>query len=465
MHISRYRDNGRNYIVIKTDDMNENDYQHQMIIRNRIPGLLSCRVRELNSEQYLHFETSGTASAEDYYGSSKMRETDIRRLFTDLKSVLEHLEAYLLSADGLILRPDCVFLHLSAKRYRFCFYTRHRDETEAGSFFGWMKERVDPADSAAVELAERACAMVGVSGSALAQILQELSAADDAVEEAAPADEMSPRRVSNALSESDFLTASDWLDTPYEDLSPRQAVYGTREDEEPDPSKRVWIKPAALMGLFLVTCIVALILRSCYELTKREQIISLAVCVVAGMSTIACAAWMVLLRRRKPEYDTGKDHTEHFSDLYEDDGGMERIFRAHSFDSGMQPCVNFSTEFPEPDGETDTETQTVLLQNEQKSCPRLYSRGEQRLVKIDLDRLPLTVGKLPGVADFILKREEISRLHVRFFREDGSGRIFMKDLNSTNGTFRNGARLNAGESVALFPGDEVRLGSMEFEFV
>ena len=41
----------------------------------------------------------------------------------------------------------------------------------------------------------------------------------------------------------------------------------------------------------------------------------------------------------------------------------------------------------------------------------------------------------------------------------------MKDLNSTNGTYRNGARLNAGESVALLPGDEVRLGSMEFEFV
>ena len=465
MHISRYRDNGRNYIVIKTDDMNENDYQHQMLIRNRIPGLLPCRVRELNGEQYLHFETSGTASAEDYYGSSKLQETDIRRLFTDLKSVLVHLEAYLLSADGLILRPDSVFLHLSARQYRFCFYTQHRDETEAGSFFDWMRERVDPADPAAVELAERAVVMAKASGSTLAQILQELTEDELPVPEAVLEDVPAPRRDPKALSDSDFLTASDWLDIPDEDLSPRQAVYGTREDEEPEPSKRAWIKPAVLMGLFLVTCIVTLVLRSCYELTVREQIISLAVCVVAVMSTIACAAWMVLLRRRKRPDDTGKDHTEHFSELYEDDGGLERTFRAHSMEARMPKRTEFVTELPESDAETETETQTVLLQNVQKACPRLYSRGEERLVRIDLDRLPLTVGKLPGVADFILKREEISRLHARFFRDEGSGRIFMKDLNSTNGTYRNGARLNAGESVALLPGDEVRLGSMEFEFV
>lgn len=38
----------------------------------------------------------------------------------------------------------------------------------------------------------------------------------------------------------------------------------------------------------------------------------------------------------------------------------------------------------------------------------------------------------------------------------------MTDLNSTNGTFKNGMRLLPNTSELLEPGDEIRLGKLKF---
>lgn len=40
----------------------------------------------------------------------------------------------------------------------------------------------------------------------------------------------------------------------------------------------------------------------------------------------------------------------------------------------------------------------------------------------------------------------------------------MTDLNSTNGTFKNGLRLTPNTSEILEPGDEIRLGKLKFVY-
>lgn len=52
---------------------------------------------------------------------------------------------------------------------------------------------------------------------------------------------------------------------------------------------------------------------------------------------------------------------------------------------------------------------------------------------------------------------DVSRRHCRFFFEDGKWQV--RDLNSLNGIYVNGARVS---SVPLQDGDEVRLGGLTF---
>ena len=61
-------------------------------------------------------------------------------------------------------------------------------------------------------------------------------------------------------------------------------------------------------------------------------------------------------------------------------------------------------------------------------------------------------------SDLAINHQRLSRAHVWITRENGV--ILAADLNSTNGTFLNGRRLQAFEGVAIAPGDELRLADI-----
>lgn len=66
------------------------------------------------------------------------------------------------------------------------------------------------------------------------------------------------------------------------------------------------------------------------------------------------------------------------------------------------------------------------------------------------------IGKMRGEADCILPDNSVSRVHARITRENKE--FYIEDLNSTNGTFKNGLRMQPYEKRRLQPEDEIRLG-------
>ena len=96
-----------------------------------------------------------------------------------------------------------------------------------------------------------------------------------------------------------------------------------------------------------------------------------------------------------------------------------------------------------------------------ESCEnKLYSMDKKNKCHIDLEKLPVTVGKLAGAVDMVINEKSISRMHVKFSKNGNN--ICITDLNSTNGTFRNGMRLSPNASEVIEPGDEIRLGKLKF---
>jgi pSer/pThr/pTyr-binding forkhead associated (FHA) protein len=71
-------------------------------------------------------------------------------------------------------------------------------------------------------------------------------------------------------------------------------------------------------------------------------------------------------------------------------------------------------------------------------------RGETRVI-----------GRAPG-ADFIMEAALVSRLHCRI--SAGAAGVEVTDLDSTNGTFVNGARVSV---ASLGDGDRLRVGRVE----
>ena len=85
---------------------------------------------------------------------------------------------------------------------------------------------------------------------------------------------------------------------------------------------------------------------------------------------------------------------------------------------------------------------------------RLYTEDDKLLASIE--KPILTLGKKKEEADVILEDASVSRIHARIIMEGAE--YYLEDLNSTNGTFKNGLRLQPYEKRKLDTGDELKCG-------
>jgi len=79
-----------------------------------------------------------------------------------------------------------------------------------------------------------------------------------------------------------------------------------------------------------------------------------------------------------------------------------------------------------------------------------------------VDEEKFIIGKLKGKVNLVLDLPPVSRIHAGIERRDG--KYFLTDLNSTNGTFLNGERLEANEYRQLRSGDEIYFAGAGYYF-
>lgn len=106
--------------------------------------------------------------------------------------------------------------------------------------------------------------------------------------------------------------------------------------------------------------------------------------------------------------------------------------------------------------------QTVYMERaeEEDSRHKLYTPDGRVAVVLESDTL--LIGKQKDEVDMVLEDESVSRIHARISIEEGM--ICLEDLNSTNGTFKNGLRLQPYEKRRIEENDEIRIGKRLFIF-
>ena len=107
--------------------------------------------------------------------------------------------------------------------------------------------------------------------------------------------------------------------------------------------------------------------------------------------------------------------------------------------------------------------QTVYIEEQPETTERvrrLYT-PEDRLVA-SMEKPILTIGKKKEEVDVVLEDSSVSRMHARISKEGQD--YYLEDLNSTNGTFKNGLRLQPYEKKKLETGDELKCGRVTLIF-
>lgn len=103
---------------------------------------------------------------------------------------------------------------------------------------------------------------------------------------------------------------------------------------------------------------------------------------------------------------------------------------------------------------------TIYIEEKQEISPGLYTeKGE---LAVSITKFPFVVGKRKEDTDYVLSDYSASRVHARFVEEkDG---IYLEDLNSTNGTFKNGLRLQPYEKRKIESEDTLRFGKSVYVY-
>ncbi len=452
LDVMYYKDYRHNYLIIKNNGgLTENVYQRKMVTENKIKGLLVSQERHINGEILLYYEITSKQSLSSIYDGKSIGMKQLCNFFVQLKVVNDMLQKYLLDGNCLLLSPEYIFQDVETGEYSFLYYPDANENGFSG-LMDFFMGGVDGEDVEAVETVYKIADLMNREQFVLDEVLKWFQ--DDVVKgeesnrtdfsKILLSDETKYKTKCNEKNGELYETPVSGADAAKENLykntneNTHNSAFNNTDNNvygNTYKSKRSLKKMLAVLGASGVGSGFLIYVMYFYPLSYEEEIYLTGGLILLGIMALCAVIWYFypLLHNRKNEQE-------------QEGAGEERYY---------MPTYENDEPAPAPDMGN-----TVFIPWTENCENKLYSMDKKIKCHIDLGKLPLTVGKLAGAVDMVIDEKSISRMHAKFFR-DGN-RIYISDLNSTNGTFRNGMRLMPNASEIIEPGDEIRLGKLKF---
>lgn len=109
---------------------------------------------------------------------------------------------------------------------------------------------------------------------------------------------------------------------------------------------------------------------------------------------------------------------------------------------------------------------TVVFSEEKRDFEKEYTiswkeKGVQKKYKIT--KFPVTVGKMKSEVDCCILDQSVSRIHAKIERQNG--KLYIKDMNSTNGTEIDGEKIQVGELLEIGTDTSILLGNVSIKIM
>ena len=435
------RDFRHNYLVIEKEDSGQNGYLIKMITENTIDGLIPCQERMINGESLLYYDITSRQSIQSILEAQPLQMRHLQKLFSGLRTISEVMEKYLLSPEDLLLLPEFVYMDMATGEYSFIYYP----------------ERIGEGNTSLRDLNEF--------------FMQHMNSENIPLVEAV-------YQMTDLLNRQQFVLDEliTWFQENYDEEQMEERIHEQNEAM----AQSNWNQNMQTQNMYR------------NQGSQRPEV------------TVQNAGWNQGTQWRENVNSRNRD--ERIQEQHRSESRMTQGKGPEQKDnrnSGIRETAMQDVRFPEPEEkkslwrrlvewvfpnsknnkkeytadssryvryqdvteperipQPDDSGHTVFIPWIENSDNKLYGIGKSNKYHIPLQKLPITVGKMAGAVDLVLNDQSVSRLHARISR-DGN-RFFIRDLNSTNGTFRNGMRLEPNASEIIEPGDEIGIGKLKF---
>ncbi len=466
-----------NYLIVKKDNEDDkNSYQMKMFERGKLKSFLPCSMRTINNESFLYYEINSMQSIQDRFSARGMDRQQLMDLFGAMKEAFESLSEYLLGMENVVLDAGSIFVDLVTGQYKFMYSPFARDNNGFACFVDELFLLVDHEDETAVEMVYSCAEKAQTPGFVVMDCIDYVLGIGES--DAACDD-----------SDNSYDEACDYEEDPYSFTEEELEDEATCEKRHRGLARKIDGKIQIVFSVLFMALLAAMMyIRMNFILSSGENILSVVVIMLSAVT-----GFLALLSGIKDMRNGGLHKGQVIETAEEEDEIEDSYFDEWAKSDGEYENKNtyLKSEF----GNADRYGNTVKVsnyKNEVKVTPShkseydngaladcgettvldafddndhemtLYSRNLDKTLRISLGKLPLTLGKMEGCVDKVLKDNSVSRMHCRIFKGEDD-RIMLVDLNSTNGTFKNGLRLKAQEGVSIGEGDEIRIGRLCFD--
>ncbi|MCM1262053.1 MAG: DUF6382 domain-containing protein [Butyrivibrio sp.] len=448
-----FKDYKHNYMILKCGETNSGEgYRYHMLACNKIDGIVKCSVRNINGESYLYYDISSKVTLETLYQGKKMSYEQVRDFFCQMNMIYRNLGQFFMEERGLLLRQDCIFYDFSSKKF-FGLYYPAADILNDNQYEPLMDFLLNHTDTANQKLADIIYQAYEMSESKFFSMTDALALFDE-VQDAGAVPVVVDTGIFSEKNIEDAGTVYE--DTPdiaeiaYEGSSARLKTKGRAEGN----------KNAIYYTIFAVVSICGIgavcWIYNNYKLTPRELLLLICCMAVMGLCLIFSVV-QIMISGRKNKQKEGEEQRL-LMDI-EDEFREEKAVDLQDVIDKNMSVYAYGNHVIENKAAASAET-VFMDAGIRETEYKLYAMDNKNKKHIELTKFPFTIGKMAGCVDCVLTDSSVSRVHARIEKQDD--KVFLTDMNSMNGTYKNGLRMEPSETLEIEPGDEIRFGKLNY---
>lgn len=462
-----FRDYKHTYMILRCGQQQAGtSYQCRLLTSGRIEGILRCCLRHVNGESYFYYDISSRATLEGLYRGRKMSAPQIRELMEQLYEIYCGLGDCFLEESRLVLLPEYIYYDMSHKKYVGLYYPDYETDQPYEALMDFLLEHLDGRDEKLADSIYTIYERMEESNFSLRDALQILG--EDGEEEAERKTGQVVDFPTATVGRKEQSFASDFVSPVSEEPEKEDGNAAFEDEKTAAPVKRKSLfYPVLTLFSILGIAGIAYIYGS-YELSEQEVMTLLgcggllAVCLLVGVIGTVRGGVKEMKPGRGMENEEPFPDEESFYPSEQAPISLEEVLSKKMEIGPAAECKNIAPQIPVPAQSVEDNADTVFFDSAKTVEYKLYALDRKNKKHITLNQFPYTVGKMAGCVDCVLADDSVSRIHARF--EKVGDRVMLTDMNSTNGTYRNGLRMQPQETVEIEPGDEIRFGNLNYCF-
>lgn len=482
---------GHNYLVIPLEK--EHKMEQNMLLHNEIKGILPCEIKEFDEQRVIEFEIDGRSSLESYFEQKQLDSEDIFWIINGVLLCLQSVSKFLLRIEGVVLDKDTIFYQERKKCIEICYVPAYREDTmkrleelteqlmkvfnhkeEDGVHFlyGFYQLLQEPNISLSIledYRKKEEQRRQGLKENAIVENkrdlgeinipkIQEIGEGKRNKKNFYEVEELHPKEIDVKTvypKKDDYnlkvreIQKNDYERKQKEGRNKKRKQGGSQEKKEENIIQRKefihWVVQIVSVGVGII--FLALSLSFLMRGQWKNGVIGLAFFLVD--------CYMILER-----YCGYKKRKEKTARLEEGEVPVKKRF---SFDTSAKKSRKRRKKVLEQE-------QTVLLSTQEGMRAERNERKVPYLKGVNANahhipiyQTPMVLGSLEEAVDGVLFGRGVSRIHAMI--EEEGFQYYIRDLDSTNGTYWNGEKLSPQIPKEIQEGDKIIIGDQIYEFL